>query len=401
MRKESPLKPHRIREFQKKLLHQDIAAAIIMQPRDLFYYSGTSQPCNLIIPQKGDPLLLVRRGESFVQNETWIASYEKGGGPRQILEHLKKMGISRGGIGMEFDVIPYGLVRRMETTLDEYTLVDISPFILEQRMVKDEDEIRLIQEATNRFDLAHEVVLKNLRPGISEVELGSKIAKTLIRHETEQIIFIRRWDDWLQPTGTIASGENLVRISGHAHTVTGVGLGPALPWGPSGRTIQKGDLMVIDNPLNYRGYHSDNTRTYVAGEASPKQKEIYQDLLEVQDTALSAIRPGLPVNELFACAMDKVTQLGYDDYFQGYGGSQGKYLGHGVGLELDELPVIDARTSIPIAENMILAVECKFIIPNFGAVFIEDTIIVTERGAHILSKSGRGLAEVDSSGVIE
>lgn len=392
------MKLYRIREFQKKLLQQDIDAAVIMQPRDLFYYSGTSQPCNLIVPQKGDPLLLVRRGASFVQNETWIPSYEKGGGPRQILEYLKKSNISRGTIGMELDVIPYGLVRRMESVLDAYTLVDVSRLILEQRMVKDEDEIRMIQQATIRFDTAHEVVLKNLQPGISEVALGGKISEKLIQQETEQMLFIRRWDDWLQPMGTIVSGTNLVRISGHAHTVTGVGLGPALPWGPSARTIQEGELMVIDNPLNYRGYHSDNARTYVAGKASSRQKEIYRDLLEVQDSALSAIRPGLPINELFALAMDKVTRLGYADYFQGYGDSQGKYLGHGVGLELDELPVIDDRTAVPMVENMILAVECKFIIPDFGAVFIEDTIVVTQDGARVFSKSGRGLAQVDHMG---
>jgi Xaa-Pro aminopeptidase len=388
------LKIQRIQELQQRMKTKEIDAAIIMQPRDLYYYSGTSQPCNLIIPQKGDPLLLVRRAESFVRQETWISLYEKGGGTGRTLEHLQKSGFHKGVLGMELDVIPYALVNKMASAFDQFSLVDITPLILEQRMVKDPDEIQLIREATHRFDMAHQTILKTLRHGISEVELGSRIADVLIRNQTEQIIFIRRWDDWLQSMGTIASGENLVRISGHAHTVTGVGLGPALPWGPSNRLIQEGDLVVVDNPLNYRGYHSDNTRTYVVGKASRKQRNIYQDLLVLQDAALKQIRLGLPINELFEYTLDKVKDLGYEEYFQGYGASQGQYLGHGVGLELDEMPVVGPRTTLPLQAGMVLAVECKFIIPDFGAVFIEDTVVVQEDGSEIFSQEDRNLAEV-------
>ncbi|MFC1859910.1 M24 family metallopeptidase, partial [Thermodesulfobacteriota bacterium] len=252
------MKIDRVHQLQQNMEAHEIDAAIIMQHRDLYYYSGTAQPCNLIIPPKGDPILLVRRGESFVKEETWIASYEKGGGPRNILEHLKKQGIDHGVLGLEFDTIPYGLINRMAQVFDKYSFVDISPLILAQRMTKDPDEIELIRGATRRFDMAHQTILKNLRPGLHEVEIASKIAEKLIRNETEQILFLRRWDDWLQAMGgAIASGENLVRISGHAHTVTGVGLGAALPWGPSDRVLQEGDLVVVDIPLNYRGYHSD------------------------------------------------------------------------------------------------------------------------------------------------
>ncbi|MFC1859863.1 M24 family metallopeptidase, partial [Thermodesulfobacteriota bacterium] len=135
-------------------------------------------------------------------------------------------------------------------------------------------------------------------------------------------------------------------------------------------------------------------RTYVVGKADQKQHDIYRDILEVQNDALKEIRPGVPVNELFEFASDKVKSLGYAEYFQGYGASQGQYLGHGVGLELDELPVLDSRTTHPLQVNMVLAVECKLIIPEFGAVFIEDTVIVREEGAEILSQTDRNLAEV-------
>lgn len=387
------MKTQRIRKLQQQMQRQDIDAAVIMQPRDLFYYTQTAQPCNLVVPARGAPALLVRRGAEFVRRETWMPAYEKGGGPKQILKHLQQRGITRGRIGLEFDTVPYGLVQRLSETLCGFVPVNISGLILEQRMIKDADEIGLIRKATERFDRAHAVICSCLRPGLREIDLGGRIAAELLPRETEQVLFIRRWDDWLQPMGTIAGGENLTRISGHAHTVTGVGLGPALPWGPSTRELQPGDLVVIDNPLNYRGYHSDNTRTYVVGKATARQREIYRDVLSVQDDALACIRPGMRVNALYAEVAGRVQRLGYADYFQGFGDSRGQYLGHGVGLELDEPPVLDGRTSTTIAAGMVLAVECKFIIPDFGAVFIEDTVVVEDHGAVILSRAGRELAE--------
>lgn len=387
-------KEQRIRELQRRMREQGLDAAVVLQPRDLYYYTGTSQPCNLLIPAQGEPVLYVRRGEAFVRGETWLGSLDKGGSPRQLLEGLKRLGLEGGRLGVEFDVVPYGLVSKMASVLHAFTFVDVSPLVLAQRMVKDEEEIGWIRGATERFDVAHQVLVAHIKPGVTEVELGGHIAAALIPRETEQVIFARRWDDWLQPMGTVASGGNLVRISGHAHTVTGVGLGPALAWGPSSRALEPGDLVVVDNPLNYRGYHSDNTRTYVVGEASAHQREVYADVKHLQDEALKRVRPGIPVNELFEGAMALVEKLGYADAFQGYGDSQGRYLGHGVGLEADELPVLDGQTKLPLQENMVLAVECKFIRPGFGAVFLEDTVVVRKDGAEILSRADRGLAEV-------
>ncbi len=387
------MKLHRIHSLQRKLSENGIDAAIILQHRDLFYYSGTAQPCNLIVPQKGAPLLLVRRGESFVREETWIEPYEMGGSPKQMARKLGELGISHGTLGVEFDTVPYGLIQRMAAAFPAFTLADVSPLIMEQRAVKDPDEIQLLREACARFDLMHEAAQRSIRAGMTELELSAVLADVQIRNQVEQRVFIRRWDDWLQPTGAIASGENLHRISGHAHTVTGVGLSTALPWGASDREICENDLIVVDSPINYKGYHADNARTYVAGRATPRRRDTYRDLMEVQSAALGAIRAGIPVQEVFEIGMEKVRNLGFADFFQGFGDSQGQYLGHGIGLEVDEPPVIDPRTSTPILKDMVLAVESKFIIPDFGAVFIEDTVHVTEGGYEILTRSSRDLAE--------
>jgi len=385
---------HRIQKLQEMMRADNISAAIIIQPRDLYYYTGTSQPCNLVVPHTGDPVLFVRRAEDFVRTETWIEDVQTGGSPKQLLKSLHEMGISSGVLGIEGDIVVANLYLKLRDAFSDYSLKDISPLVLTQRMIKEPGEIELVKGASHRFDLAHETILRTLRPGMSEVELGGRLAEVLFAHETEQVLFIRRWDDWLQPAGTIVSGENLYQISGHAMTVTGVGLSPAMPWGPSSRRFKKGDLVVVDNPLNYRGYHSDNTRTYVVGKASNRQKEVYGAVRELQDYALAQIRPGIWIDEVYRLVIRKVTELGYEEYFQGYGKQRGQYLGHGVGLELDELPVLSGRTHLKFEKNMVLAVECKFIIPDFGAVFLEDTVVIEEKGCQILSSSERDLFEV-------
>jgi len=101
------------------------------------------------------------------------------------------------------------------------------------------------------------------------------------------------------------------------------------------------------------------------------------------------------IDEVYRLVIRKVTELGYEEYFQGYGKQKGYYLGHGVGLELDEPPVLSERTHLRFQKDMVLAVECKFIIPDFGAVFLEDTVLVKEDGCQILSQSERHLFEVE------
>lgn len=162
----------------------------------------------------------------------------------------------------------------------------------------------------------------------------------------------------------------------------------------SNNRIRMGDLVVVDLGLNYHGYHADVARTYVVGRADAKQKHLFDVVLEIQNTVLQAVKPGVKGSELFQVARETALRAGVEEFFQGYGELQGDYIGHGVGLELDEPPTIDSKCTTLIRENMTLAFEPKVIIPGWGAIDLEDTIRVTASGYEFLSSIPRELFEV-------
>lgn len=386
----------RIHQLQSKMCEQGFAAAILMHPRDIFYYAGTGQPCNLIVPARGEAILLARRVLDWVKADATVSDVRQGKGLSEIREILETAGISEVGsfLGLSLDVLPAQLYLKIQKTFPSFSLRNISPLILDQRLSKESSEIEIIGTAALLFGRAHEVILNELGPGITELELAAKIGATLRQGGHDGILRFRRWDASLPSDGILAAGENTWRISGHAMTVTGVGLSKAYPWGASNKQIQTGDLVVSDLGLNYHGYHADVARTYVVGRADAKQKHLFDVVLEIQNTVLQAVKPGVRGSELFQVARETALRMGVEEFFQGFGELQGDYIGHGVGLELDEPPTIDSQCTTLIRENMTLAIEPKVIIPGWGAINLEDTIRVTTSGYEFLSSIPRELFEV-------
>ncbi|GAW92977.1 M24 family metallopeptidase [Calderihabitans maritimus] len=386
----------RLRRLQSLMQDHAFTGALLMHPRDVYYYAGTAQPCNLFVPQDGEPILFIRRAWDFVKKETFLPAecQVDGGSLRVVKQELERRGIKSGTIGITEDVLPALLYNKIKRELAGFLFKNISPLILEQRMVKDVREIEAIKKTAALYKVAHQAIMENLRDGITELELASRVLGSLRACELEGIVRNRRWDASLHPDGIIAAGENCWEISGSAMTVTGIGLSPSLAWGASTKVIREGELVVIDIPLNRHGYHADIARTYVAGRANSRQKEIFEAVLEIQDRVIREIRPGVKSDYLYNVAESTASELGYLEYFQGYGRMKGKYIGHGVGLENDEPPTLDPIESVTLQAGMVLAIEPKFIIPGWGAVDIEDTVLVTEKGAEILTPVERKLFEV-------
>lgn len=384
----------RIEGLKKRMEDQGIDAIILMHPRSLYYYAGTSQPCNLVVTLKEDPLLFVRRAWDFVKKETTLENLKMGGSLGDISKYLKSLGITEGVLGMEEDIIPARLYNKSRDYFSSFRFKNVSPLIMDQRLIKDQEERQLVEKAVSLFSHIHEVMLNNLKPGVKEVELAGLIWARIRQEGHEGFTAHRRWDGFLPGDGIVASGENLWQISGYAMTVTGTGKSKFIPWGSSDRVIEEGDLVVVDVATNYQGYHGDTARTYVAGKASEKQKEVYASLNRVMEEILNYIREGVNVKDLYNRAVQAAEREGYQDYFQGYDPQKGEYIGHGLGLEVDEPPILGPHTDLELKEGMILAVEPKFIIPDWGAVDVEDTLCVTREECQVYSNVGRKLYEV-------
>jgi len=363
-----------------------LGAALVMHPVSVLYLAGTGQPANLLVVPGREPVLYARRYLDLAKRSSRVANVVPGAGFSAIEADFD------GPLGMELDVLPAALVARAERRFGP--IADCSELLLELRTVKDADEVDAMRASVAMFGALHEAMREHLRPGITELELSAELARALRRAGHDGVVFQHRWDAKLAMEGALASGENLSTVSRGPVTVTGVGLGEAFPMGASRREIGRGDLVNVDLGLNRAGYHGDMARTYAVGELPAGVERLAGICRELQDVALDAIRPGGTAASVYEATLGAARRLGVEDVFQG----GGPYIGHGIGLELDEPPVLGPGVETPLREGMVLAVEPKLISPDFGAVNIEDDVVVTADGCELLGDLPRSLFVVGDHG---
>jgi len=387
----------RIDTFTAAVAEAGMAAALVMQPTDVYYLAGTGQPCNLLVTPGREPVLFARRYLELARRASRVERVLEGAGFSAVAREAQ---LGEGPLGMELDVLPAGLVDRARKAFSEREIVDCSGLLLAQRAVKDAEEVEAMRASVALFGALHEAMAAHLRPGVAEHELAAELVRGLRRAGHEGVIFQRRWDARLPAEGALASGDNLTTMSRGPITVTGVGLSEAFPMGASKRRLERGDLVNVDLGLNLAGYHGDIARTYAVGELPDGIAPLATACREIQDVALAAIRPGVSSESVYDAALAAGRRLGVEDSFMGYGELKGPYIGHGIGLELDEPPVLGPGVDTPLEAGMVLAVEPKLISPAFGAVNIEDDVVVTADGCELLGDLPRSVFVVDESGAV-
>jgi len=386
----------RIKVLQKKLAEGGIDAALLIYSRDVLYYTGTAQPsCLLVTP--GDYALYIRSGLDFAVQDVFIGR-EKIREERR-LEKILAGALSRlagkpGKIGSELDILTAEQFEALRKACPGVDFVNISPVTLEQRKVKEPGEIERLRRACDAVHTGHEAILSSLREGVTELELAAAVenAHRLAGHEG---IFFIRLPDFFMSRGPIGSGPNLSRISGVVYTITGVGLSPAVPAGPSRRAILRGETVVVDIPTLVDGYHADQTRTYCIGKAGEAIHALYGDLLAVADHLIGTIRPGMTGRDVYRMARQKADDLGRSREFMSFGGGKAsRILGHGIGLELNEPPILSEHDASSIPEGCVVALDMHMMTEGGGVVKLEDMIHVGRGGNEILTRSPRQLFEV-------
>lgn len=381
----------RVKRLQEKLDEKDIQAVLLIHSRDVFYYTGTAQPAILIVTPD-DFCLMVRRAFDFVLDETFIETEKlmDGGDFKKAAQWMADHGILRGRLGLETDIIPAGLYLKISRIFNRFKIEDISGLVHMQRMVKDEHEIRMIQNACEVMDKGHQRVMQNLKPSMTELELAAEIEYAHRINGHEGVLSMRHFDFYIS-RGPLSSGGNLLRVSGFADTVTGVGLSPAVPAGPSNRVIQKGDLVITDIPTCYKGYHCDQTRTYYLGKPSTHLSDLFDRLREICDAAVETIRPEVTCNDIFAAAEKTALKSGVAKFFLGLPPRKASFVGHGIGLDANEPPILARGSEFRLAKDMVLTMEIHLAHPDLGVVKLEDMVRIGERSCEILSVTPREL----------
>lgn len=385
----------RIEAFQEILSHQDIDGVLLVQRADTLYFTGTAQNVHVYIPREGKPVVLAYRDLARAQEDcSWEVI------PLTGISKLPELITTEGHplpkiMGMEYDVLPVANFNRYRKAFNETKLVDISYSLRLLRAVKSEWEITQIEETGKIFSALLEYVPTVLRPGMTEVEFeGLLEAKArILGHET--MLRVRGFGFEFH-LGAVVAGAQAAIPSYFDGPIAGLGASFAHPLGASRTPIQSGEPIVIDLALAKKGYQIDTTRMLVLGNLSEKFQKAYETSLVVEERIRQALIPGRITGEVYdeiLAWVQKETPFG--ENFMGFGSNQVRFVGHGIGLELDELPTISKGAREVLQPGMTIAIEPKFVFPGEGAIGVEDTLVVEgQEGARYLCSAPRALVRI-------
>jgi len=371
----------RTKKFQSRM--EDLIGAIIFQSVDMLYFSGTAQEGLVYVPSDPNalPVIMVRKSLERAREESPLEV-----SPLKSLRNLKAdLGIPEGArIGLELDVLPFNNYARVKQALGDAELIDVSERIREVRSVKSKFEIRHIKEAARILDAGIGSVPDHLKEGMAEIELAAKVEAEMRTLGHQGSLRFRRFNQEL-PMGHLMAGPNAAYPSFVASPTGGVGPSLLLPQGPSFRKIRKNEPILVDYGGVYNGYTADETRIFSIGRLPEELEEAHAAALMVEKAVADSLRPGNSGREIFEISEARGEELGYKDHLGGPVGAKCGFVGHGVGLEIDECPVL-GPVDHGILPNMTVAVEPKMIYPGVGVVGIEDTFLTTEDGPERLTR---------------
>jgi len=387
----------RIVQAQARLQADNLAGCILFYSRDVLYYTGTGQPAWLVL-RPDDYRLFVRSGMDFVSRESWLPP-DRITPERRLSIALEEMFSGEGGgesVGTELDLLTVPQAGEFQKALGRRRLVDFTPAVLEQRMIKSAAEVDLIREACGAALAGHEAAVEFLSSDGEKTELAlSAAVENAHRLAGHEGLFFMRQPDFVMGRGPLASGPNLQEISGLVFTITGRGLSPAVAAGASKRSIRRGDLILIDIPPCIQGYHADQTRMYCLGRTSVRALDEQSRLRELADSLLESIRPGLTCEEVYRLTRDKAAELGLKDSLLRFpSGIQAHFVGHGLGLELNEPPLLAGGREDRLRAGMVLALELHIMTGDGITLKLEDTFLLAEDGCRLLTTSPRELTVV-------
>ena len=268
----------------------------------------------------------------------------------------EEFGLKR--IGFEAAHVTVASFRRLSEKLSGIELVEVGATLDEIRIRKDSAETGLLSEVATLSSNSLTAILADIKPGVREIDIALALELEMRRRGADGKAF-----DFI-----VASGER-----------------GAMPHGvASNKIIQAGELVTIDFGALKDGYHSDETVTVACGKPSLRAEEIHSIVRAAHDLAVTTVRPGISCRDLDEVARGYIREKGYGDYF-GHG------LGHGVGLEIHEMPTLSPRSAAVLDEGMVITIEPGIYIPGFGGVRIEDTVIVTGNGCNVITTADKQL----------
>jgi Xaa-Pro aminopeptidase len=295
-------------------------------------------------------------------------------------------------IHIETEIIPVAFLKRFQKYFPFKNAQPLDLQLAQLRAVKSPYEMDFMKQAGER----HRVILEErvpgmLREGMSEVDLAAELYAAMLKEGHHGVARFGMFDTEMV-IGHIAFGESSIYPTSFNGPGGHYGMCPAVPLiGSRDRKLALGDLVFIDIGFGINGYHTDKTMTYMFGKSIDREAiSLHHRCVDIQNQMADQLKPGMIPSELYEKII-KSLDINFLNNFMGFGNRQAKFLGHGIGLVIDEIPVIAKGFEIPLQENMVLALEPKKGIENIGMVGIENTFIVTSDGGQSLTGNNKGL----------
>lgn len=364
----------KINQISSYLKQNNIDAAFVTTPDNVFYVSGFhSNPherlLGVVVFQNAEPLMICPKMEvPDAKAAGWsfdTVGHQDTDNPWQLLkEAIEKKGITISQLAIEKSHMTVERLEALQELFPQTSFARLDDQLNAMRVVKDEKELEILRQAAAYADYAIEVGVSEIAEGKTELEILTAIELAMKKKGISHMSF----------DTMVLSGPKTASPHGK----------------PGDRKIQKGDFVLFDLGVIYKGYCSDITRTVSFGEPSDAQKEVYETVRKAEQDAVDAVKPGVRAMDLDKIARDVITEAGYGEFFT-------HRLGHGLGISVHEFPSVTGNNEMELIEGMVFTIEPGIYDPNITGVRIEDDVVVTKNGVEVLTKYPKELVIIPTA----
>lgn len=364
----------RINGLKQNMVEAGIDFSVILQNVDMFYFTGTVQKGVLVIPADRDPIFFVEKSVERARLETPldVVPIEN---DKAIKEILRRKRIIKGTGGMELDVVPVSVFERFKKIIGFETFVDVTPLIKALREIKTPFELEQVVQSGQIMRHVFAKAKHVIKEGTRELDIDAELVAEGRKRGHQGFLRMRGFNLEMT-TITVTAGYTGALPSPSDVAVGGLGMTPAVPLGSSLKSVELGIPVCVDYGGGYNGYVTDETYVFVIGAMKKIFRKPYDVSREIVEDAAAYGREGVDAAELFNRAAKLAGKAHLNANFLGFGEGQVSFIGHGLGLEINELPVITPRHHTILREGMVFAFEPKFALPGKGAIGIEVDFIV-------------------------
>ncbi len=364
----------RQRRIQEKMQAMNADACIVASNVNIYYLSGVIFTGYIYLPAEGEALYFVRRpGEVNLPQLVHIRK------PEDIPGMLADKGISAPRhLLLEGDQLTYNDFIRLQAAFNPEKTGNATVLLRQVRSLKTDWEIAQLRISAQKHMQVYAQIKHCYKRGMTDTEFQSKI-EYLMRLNGSIGIFRSFGNNMDIYMGSVLSGNNAESPSPFDYALGGRGAHPSLPIGANGTVLQEGTSIMVDMAGNYTAYLTDMTRTFSVGKLPEIAYRAHQVSIDIQEAVMEKSVPGTKCSELYILSLQMAREAGLENCYMGTK-QQAKFVGHGVGIEINELPVLTERSKETLEPGVVFALEPKFVLPGIGAVGIENTFLVTDTG---------------------